>query len=123
MALLYADENFDYPVVAQLRSLGHDVLTAQQAGQAQQGIPDPQVLAFAATLGRAVLTFNRRHFVRLHQRTISGGSHAGIIVCTKDNDVVALAQRIHQAIVSLPSLTNRLVRIRKPPGPSLSATP
>lgn len=34
MALLYADENFSYPVVKHLRLLGHDVLTAQEAGQA-----------------------------------------------------------------------------------------
>ncbi len=33
MAALYADENFDYPVVLELRRLGHDVLTAQEAGQ------------------------------------------------------------------------------------------
>jgi predicted nuclease of predicted toxin-antitoxin system len=118
MALLYADENFDHPVVAHLQSMGHDVLTAQQAGQAHQGIPDPQVLAFAVARGRAVLTFNRRHFIRLHQRTISVGSHAGIIVCTKDSDVAALVSRIHQAITALPSLLNQLVRIRKPPSPS-----
>ncbi len=118
MALLYADENFDHPIVAQLRSLGHDVVTAQQAGQAHQGIADPLVLAFAVTQGRAVLTFNRRHFVRLHRQTILSGSHAGIIVCTKDDDVQALALRIHQAIVALPSLANQLVRIHKPPQPS-----
>jgi hypothetical protein len=27
MARLYADENFDYPVVEYLRQFGHDVLT------------------------------------------------------------------------------------------------
>jgi predicted nuclease of predicted toxin-antitoxin system len=123
MALLYADENFDHPVVARLRSMGHDVLTAQQAGQAQQGIPDPQVLAFAVASGRAVLTFNRRHFVRLHHHTISGGSHAGIIVCTKDSDVAALALRIHHAIAALPSLANQLVNIRKPPSPPPPSVP
>ncbi len=117
MALLYADENFDHPVVAQLRSLGHDIVTAQQAGQANQSIPDPQVLAFATNQGRAVLTFNYRHFVRLHHQTVPAGSHAGIIVCKKDDDVAALAQRIHQAITTLPSLANQLVRIRKPPPP------
>jgi predicted nuclease of predicted toxin-antitoxin system len=120
MALLYADENFDHPVVAHLRTLGHDVVTAQQAGQANQGIADPLVLAFAAAQGRAVLTFNRRHFMRLHQHTLAGGSHAGIIVCTKDSDVAALAQRIHQAIAALPSLANQLVRIRKPPSAASS---
>ncbi len=40
MARLYADENFSLPVVEQLRQLGHDVLTCQEAGQADQGIPD-----------------------------------------------------------------------------------
>jgi hypothetical protein len=120
MALLYADENFDYPLVAQLRSFGHDVLTAQDAGQANQAIPDPLVLSFAVAQGRAVVTFNYRHFVRLHKQTISTGSHAGIIVCTKDNEVQAVALRIHQAIAALPSLMNQLVRIRKPPA---SASP
>jgi len=47
MARLYADENFPLPVVECLRLLGHDVLTAFEAGQAEQGIPDPLVLAFA----------------------------------------------------------------------------
>lgn len=123
MALLYADENFDYPVVAELRSMGHDVLTAQQAGQANQAIPDPLVLAFATAQGRAVLTFNRRHFIRLHQRTLSSGSHTGIIVCTTDSDVAALARRIDQAIAALPSLVNQLIRIRKPPPPSSPGIP
>lgn len=115
MALFYADENFDHPVVALLSSLGHDVVTAQQAGRANRSIPDPAVLAFATAQGRAVLTFNYRHFVRLHHRTVSAGSHAGIVVCTKDDDADALALRIHQALVALPSLTNRLVRIVRPP--------
>ncbi|HTU19235.1 MAG TPA: DUF5615 family PIN-like protein [Gemmataceae bacterium] len=118
MALLYADENFDHPVVAHLRSLGHDVVTAQQAGQANQSIPDPLVLAFAAAQGRAVVTFNYRHFVRLHHQT---GSHAGIIVCKKDDDVAALAQRIHQAVAALPSLANQLLRITRPPPAAPSA--
>lgn len=124
MALLYADENFHLRVVEELRRLGHDVVTAQQAGQAHQSIPDPQVLAFAATHGRAVLTFNSWHFVGLHDRTIQqGGSHAGIVVCTPDSDVAALAQRIHQALAALPPLMNQLVRIHKLPSPSPSNVP
>ena len=114
MALLYADENFDPPVVAQLRSLGHDVVTAQQAGQANQGILDPLVLAFATAQGRAVLTFHYRHYVRLHHLTVRAGSHAGIIICKKEKDVSALALHIHQAIAVLPSLVNTLVRITRP---------
>jgi hypothetical protein len=30
-----------------LRALGHDALTVQEAGNAGDGIPDPEVLAFA----------------------------------------------------------------------------
>jgi Domain of unknown function (DUF5615) len=59
MARLYADEDFDYPVVKELRSLGHDVVTAQEAGQAGQRLPDPAVLAFAVAQGRALLESNK----------------------------------------------------------------
>lgn len=47
MARFYADEQFPFPVVELLRALGHDVLTVQKAENADQGIPDEEVLAFA----------------------------------------------------------------------------
>src|SRR5262250_927183 len=109
MAMLYADEDFSYPVVQRLRQLGHDILTAYEAGQ---GITDAAVVAFATADGRAVLTFNRRHFIRLHTEV---RSHAGIIVCTRDDDVVALADRIHDRLQSTPILQNQLLRINRPP--------
>ena len=56
MALLYADEDFSYPVVQRLRQLGHDLLTAHEAGQASQSITDAAVLAFATVASRAVLS-------------------------------------------------------------------
>ena len=58
MASLYSDENFDLPVAEELRRLGHDVLTVQDAGKAGQKIPDADVLAYAISLGRAVATFD-----------------------------------------------------------------
>ncbi len=111
MPTLYADENFHGEVVKKLRALGYDVLTAREAGQADQGIPDAEVLAFGIRQGRAVLTHNRRHYVKLHKRT---ASHKGIIICTVDNDFIALAQRIHQAIVAESPLDNKLVRVNMP---------
>jgi predicted nuclease of predicted toxin-antitoxin system len=68
VARLYADENFPLRVVQELRSLGYDVLTALEAGQANQRIADADVLAFAASLDRAILTVNRRDFIRLHHQ-------------------------------------------------------
>ena len=112
MARLYADEDFLYGVVVELRQLGHDVLTVQGAGQ--RGGDDSQVLAYATGLGRAVLTHNRRHFVRLHRHT---PSHSGILVCTRDNDFAALAARIDQAILNCPVLDNQLLRVNLPPTP------
>jgi hypothetical protein len=111
MALLYADEDFSYPVVQRLRQLGHDLLTAHEAGQAGQSITDAAVLAFATAAGRAVVTFNRRHFIRLHAEV---SSHAGIIVCTRDDDVLALADRMHQQLQSVPTLQDQLLRITRP---------
>jgi len=114
MADLYADENFPLAVVDELRKLGHDILTAQGAGQANQRIPDAAVLAFAVNLGRAVLTLNRWHFIRLHKQA---GIHAGIIVCTSDEDFLALARRIDQRLINEGPLTNKLLRINKPASP------
>ncbi len=47
MANFYADEQFPHPAVKFLRNFGHDVLTVQEAGNANQEIPDDEVLAFA----------------------------------------------------------------------------
>jgi predicted nuclease of predicted toxin-antitoxin system len=68
MARFYANEQFSFPTVNHLRSLGHDVLTTSEAGQSNQGIPDPEVLAFAQAQRRAVLTLNRKDFIRLHRQ-------------------------------------------------------
>jgi len=69
MVKLYADEQFPLPVVKILRTLGYDILTVQDAGKAEQKIPDPEVLHYAISLNRAVLTMNRRDFIRLHAQT------------------------------------------------------
>jgi hypothetical protein len=92
--LLYADEDFTYPVVEELRRLGHDVLTAQQDNR--RATPDPDILARAHALGRALLTHNRRHFERLHKQ---GADNGGILSATRDHPHhAALAARIHAAL-------------------------
>lgn len=111
MARLYADEQFPDPVVQYLRELGHDVLTTQEAGQSNQKISDPEVLAFATKENRAVVTQNRKDFIRLHNLQ---PKHAGIIVCTIDRDWEALANRIDTAIKDEETLQNKLIRIVRP---------
>jgi hypothetical protein len=92
---LYADEDFPLAVVNELRRLGHDVLTAQDDGR--RSAPDPDILARAHALGRAVLTHNRRHFERLHRQ---GVAHSGILSAKQDpNNHLALAGRIDTALI------------------------
>lgn len=111
MARIYANENFPFPVVEELRRLGHDVLTTFESGRAEQRLPDNVMLAFAISQGRAVLTHNRRHFVRLHSEQ---PAHCGIIVCTVDPNVGILAGRINAAIQANQPLDGRLIRVSRP---------
>jgi len=111
MARLYANENFPLLVVVELRRLGHDVLTGHEAGKANQATPDAELLTFAASDKRAVLTLNRKHFIALHAER---PDHAGIVVCTVDADFLGQAQRIHQAIVAQGELAGRLIRVNRP---------
>lgn len=97
MARLYSNENVAAELVLALRELGHDVLTSLQAGNANQGIEDQEVVAFAAQQSRSVLTMNRLHFIRLHR---NGIRHNGILVCTFDPEPSSQAQRIHEALQS-----------------------
>ena len=111
MARLYADENFALPVVLELRRLGHDVQTTHEAGKSDQSIPDEAVLEFACTENRAVLTPNRKHFMRLHRK---GVDHQGIIVCTYDPNFIAQASRVDAVIQEQGALGGKLLRINRP---------
>jgi hypothetical protein len=111
MAKLYSNENFPLPVVEELRQLGHDILTIQQTGKAEQALSDEAVLSFAIEKKRALLTLNRKHFIRLHKEQ---PDHAGIIVCSFDPDFVGQARRIHSWIEAQTQLSGQLIRVNRP---------
>jgi hypothetical protein len=111
VAALYSNENFPLPAVEELRRLGHDVLTLLEAGKAEQAVPDEEVLAFATSVGRVVLTLNRKHFIRLHREQ---PTHAGIVVCTFDPNFEQQALRIHIALQQTPEMAGQLVRVNRP---------
>ncbi len=111
MARFYSNENFPLPAVEELRKLGHDVLTIQETGKADQAMPDEEVLAFAAQEKRTLLTLNRRHFVRLHGQN---KNHAGLLTCTYDPDFAALAARIHEAVRERSEIKGLLIQINRP---------
>ncbi len=111
MARLYANENFPLSVVKGLRQFGHDVITIQETGKAEQRTSDEDVLQFAMADERAVWTLNRQHFIRLHQQQ---PGHAGVIVCTVDPDFLSQAARIHVALETVPDLQGQLIRVNRP---------
>lgn len=111
MVKLYADEQFPYPVVQRLIAKGFDVLTVQEAEKANQKIPDPEVLAFAISQGRAVITQNRRDFIALHNQS---QSHAGIVVCTKNLDWNSFAEEIERTLAGRTSIAGELIRVNRP---------
>jgi hypothetical protein len=83
MLKLYANENFPLETVLILRNLGYDILTTHEMGKSNLSIPDEEVLTFALTENRAILTINRKDFMRLHRLN---PIRSGIIVCTKNDD-------------------------------------
>jgi predicted nuclease of predicted toxin-antitoxin system len=111
MARFYADEQFPFQVVALLRNLGHDVLTVQEAGNANQRISDDQVLVFAVGQERSILTINRIDFIRLHRRD---NKHFGIVVCTNNRNWEQFTAQIDEAVRAEESLRGKLIRVVRP---------
>jgi hypothetical protein len=112
VARFYSNENIPLQVVQELRRIGHDVLTSLEAGRANAAVPDAQVLEYAATEGRILLSHNRRHFLRLHRDRAR--DHAGIVLCTFDPDFTRQARRIHETLEQTPELDNQVIRINRP---------
>ena len=111
MAQLYSDENFAFPVVEALRTLGHDVLTIADDGLDNQRTPDEVVLQRASELDRVLITFNRKDFIKLHNEN---QKHAGIVVCTIDPNFQELADRVNELLEQSEPLTGQLLRINRP---------
>ena len=110
MALLYADKNFPQPNVEALRQLGHDVQTFQEIGKAGQRMLDEAILHDASSQDRTVLTYNRKHFIHLHKEQ---PDHAGIIVCTVDQNFQSLTNRIDAAFRAKSQFSGQLIGVHR----------
>jgi predicted nuclease of predicted toxin-antitoxin system len=77
---LLLDEMFTDDIAQQLRTKGYDVISVV-ADPALVGRPDDQILAYATTEGRTLVTANIKDFVPLDGRyRAAGQSHAGLIL-------------------------------------------
>jgi len=111
MTEFYSNENFPQDLVNALKCLDHEVLTSYEAGQANQGISDEDVLKFAHARSKVIITLNREDFIDLHRK---GQEHSGIMICKEDRDYQGQALKIHEFILTdNQSLKGRLIRIKK----------
>ncbi len=92
--------------------MGHDVLTSHDAGNANRSVPDEEVLRFAASQRRILLTQNRLHFLRPHQKSFA--VHDGIVICTYDPDFYSLAARVDEVVAGQDVLDGLLLRVYRP---------
>ena len=106
----YANKNLATGLVEALRNLGYDVLTSYEAGNANQGISDEQVLVDAIVDQRCVITFNQDDFAALHR---NGVDHMGTAVCQDDPERQQLAPVLHDYLTHQKTLRNRLIRVLK----------
>jgi predicted nuclease of predicted toxin-antitoxin system len=107
----YSNENFPIVMVNLLRADGHDVLTSYEAGQANQRIPDDQVLQYATAENRILITENRQDFIDLHRET---KFHSGMIIFKSDRDYVGKVKVMTDFMAQdVQSLENRLLRVMK----------
>ena len=70
---LYLDEMIPVTLAVVLRQYGYDVLAAKEANMYSES--DENQLAFAASKGRAIITFNIKDFVLLHQYGFQAGKN------------------------------------------------
>jgi hypothetical protein len=76
---LLLDEMLSGDIAAQLRAKGHDVVAVVE-DPALVGTPDEELLAYAASTGRLLVTANVRDFAAIHASWGSRGrSHPGLI--------------------------------------------
>ena len=105
---LFLNEDVHTKLGKALRQRGFDVITTFEAGMS--GSPDEEQLAFAASQGRAILTFNRGDYARFHKRYAEHGwQHCGIIV-SEQYPIGELLRRMLNLLMSLSvqDMRNRL---------------
>jgi len=77
---LLLDEMFSDTIAQQLRTKGHDVISVVSQSDLV-GLPDDQILAYATTEGRALVTANIKDFMPLDGRyRAAGQAHPGLIL-------------------------------------------
>lgn len=101
--IIYTDENIDPKVAEQLRHHGYDAISCQDAGNHNQGLSDDWQLAFATSMGRAIVTRNNSDFVVQHAEWSNAGRvHAGVVCVSRPYPLGEMVNRIKQHLETCP---------------------
>ncbi|TFI55531.1 hypothetical protein BLD44_003050 [Mastigocladus laminosus UU774] len=91
-AQVYIDEDVDVLVGTLLVARGFDATTVRE--QQMLGESDQKQLAFAASIGRCMITHNRLDFEELHTNyVVNSQFHAGILIAKRRN-AYEIAERV-----------------------------
>jgi hypothetical protein len=121
VARFYADADIATHLTALLRRMGHDVLTAGDAGR--RYARDAEQILAAAQAGRVLVTHNRKDFTLLHQAWLlwpsawglrSAPEHAGIAIIPQSPHIsdARAAEILTELATSGLTLTNTLYEWR-----------
>jgi predicted nuclease of predicted toxin-antitoxin system len=111
MTRLFADENITPRIVRGLRELGINVLTMTDARLDNRKTSDPEVLAYATGVGRAVIAFDPGDYKKLHQQS---STHAGIILLKQNMPIPMLIDKVATLALSPIDLAGELHRVVQP---------
>jgi predicted nuclease of predicted toxin-antitoxin system len=112
MRLLIDEDCEGKQLVTALRESEHDVLTVSEAGLASHA--DAEVMAFARSNKRVVLTRNARDFLALHE---ADQHHSGILLeyqgrdLSKNMSARSVVQAINNIDSALPDLSHQFIAI------------
>lgn len=94
MIRLYLDEDVHKQVALALRLRGYDVVSVHELEN--WNLSDEDQLIFATQSERAIFTFNRGDFAKLHQNWLSASKHHSGIITSKQLNLSDTIQRLNK---------------------------
>jgi predicted nuclease of predicted toxin-antitoxin system len=105
---LLLDEMYTAAVAEQLRQRDHDVIAVAEHTDLR-GTPDEDLLSWAQTEDRALVTDNQRDFIPIHHRRIADGhDHKGLILTTNRRFPRGQPATIGKLVVALDTLLHTI---------------
>ena len=111
MTRLFADENIPPRIVQGLQDYGVDIITTTDAQLDNRNTSDPEILTYATRVGRAVITFDRGDYKKLHQQS---DAHAGIILLKQNMPLPMLIEKVAALALSQSDLKGKVHRVIQP---------